>query len=172
MLITTGSNNGYRFIKRWEGLKLHAYKCSAGVNTIGYGHTTNVREGQVITVEQADRLFENDIKNFEFALNKTLVGVAPVTQNQYDALLSFAFNCGVSAVSEVVQYMRDKGKINKLVNVEETKKYHQYKFHLKNNHNDIFYISVLFCKYISAGGKPVEGLFNRRFEESLLFLDI
>lgn len=172
MLIKSGSLNGYRFIKRWEGLKLGAYSCSAGVLTIGYGHTGNVKAGQVISFEQADKLFESDIALFEMGLNKALTGTAPVTQNQYDALLSLSFNCGIGAISELINYLKNKEKLDKVINIEETKKFNQYRFHKKNNRKDVFFVMFLFCKWINASGKPLEGLYNRRVEEAMLFLNI
>lgn len=172
ILINTGSLNGYRLIKRFEGCKLFAYQCSAGIWTIGYGHTVGVKKGDKITMEQADKFFETDIKLFEMALNKAISGLSPITQNQYDALLSLAYNAGIGATSEIIEYLREKGKIDKLINVEETVKYNQYKFHKAEGISNIFYVMFLFCKWISSSGKPSKGLYDRRFEESLLFLNM
>ena len=105
ILINTGSLNGYRLIKRFEGCKLFAYQCSAGIWTIGYGHTSGVKKGDKITLEQADKFFEMDIKLFEMALNKAIADLAPITQNQYDALLSLAYNAGIGATSEIIEYL-------------------------------------------------------------------
>lgn len=82
-------------MKGWEGLKLTAYKCPAGVLTIGYGHTgADVRPGMTITKAKADALFEADVDRFSLLVERMLVGV-PVIQCQYDALVSIAYNIGI-----------------------------------------------------------------------------
>lgn len=80
------------FIKNAEGLRLTAYKCPAGVWTIGYGHTQGVSAGHTITKEQAESYFNMDILIHENNVEK-LVKV-PLTQNQFDALVSFEYNIG------------------------------------------------------------------------------
>lgn len=172
MLIKSGSLEGYNFIKRKEGIKLIAYQCSAEVWTIGYGHIKNVKEGDIITYEQADEFFFNDIKLFENKLNEAIVDINPFTQHQYDSLLSLAYNCGISAIYDILVAMKKNISFDKIINVSETSKFNQYKFHIKNNRNEILYYMVLFCKWISANGKPVEGLYNRRIEECINFLNI
>ena len=91
------SANGMELIKRFEGAHFLAYKCPAGIWTIGIGHTGKVglkkiKENMKITNKQMVSLFKQDIKSFEAAVN-TYVNV-PLTQNQFDALVSFAFNEG------------------------------------------------------------------------------
>lgn len=86
------SEKGINFIKNFEGLRLKAYKCSANKLTIGYGHTNNVRADDVITREEAEQLIRIDISSREKNVNR-LVKV-PLTQSQFDALVSFEFNCG------------------------------------------------------------------------------
>lgn len=92
----TISAAGIALIKRFEGCRLTAYKCSAGVWTIGYGHTSGVHSGQVITQAQADVLLRQDLEKFERYVNST--AYVPITaqlnDNQFAALVSFAFNCG------------------------------------------------------------------------------
>ena len=87
---------GIALIKRFEGCRLTAYKCSAGVWTIGYGHTSGVHSGQAITQAQADALLWQDLEKFEWYVNST--AYVPITaqlnENQFAALVSFAFNCG------------------------------------------------------------------------------
>lgn len=80
------------FIKNAEGLRLTAYKCPAGVWTIGYGHTQGVSAGHKITKEQAESYFNTDILIHENNVEQ-LVKV-PLTQNQFDALVSFEYNIG------------------------------------------------------------------------------
>lgn len=91
------SQNGVDFIKRHEGLRLSAYRDSVGVATIGYGNTyylggANVKIGDKITKEQAEDLLKMTLNEFVKDVN-SLVS-APLTQNQFDALVSFAYNVG------------------------------------------------------------------------------
>ena len=88
---------GKDLIKRFEGCKLKAYKCPAGVFTIGYGSTfyedgTKVEEGDVITQERADELFDVIISDF-VRMTDALVK-SDVTENNFSALVSFTFNVG------------------------------------------------------------------------------
>ena len=80
-------------IKGFEGCKLKAYKCPAGVWTIGCGHTKGVKPGQVITQAQADVLLKGDLLPVESYLNALQV---TFTQGQFDALADFCFNLGIS----------------------------------------------------------------------------
>jgi lysozyme len=90
----TLSLDGLEFIKRHEGLKLESYRDSCGVLTIGYGHTGNVVEDQFLTPDQAEFFLQQDTAHAMQAVNR-LVRV-DLTQNQFDALVSFTFNVGVS----------------------------------------------------------------------------
>ena len=84
-------------IKKFEGLCLTATRCSAGVPTIGYGHTgPEVRMGQKISREKADSIFDKDIEFFA----KGVEAIMPqgLSQCRFDALVSFAFNCGLDAL--------------------------------------------------------------------------
>ncbi len=96
------SNHGEAVIKKFEGLRLNAYRDTAGVWTIGYGSTRYhdgklVRPGDKLANEaQADALFRNTLGQYEEAVN-TLVKV-PLTQNQFDALVSFTYNEGTGAL--------------------------------------------------------------------------
>ncbi len=85
------SAKGISLIKRHEALRLKAYRCPAGVMTIGYGHTGNVSVGDAIPIEVANSLLKHDLKSKEAAVNK--LGLV-LTQNQFDALVSFVFNVG------------------------------------------------------------------------------
>lgn len=84
---------GINLIKRYEGCRLAAYKCPAGIWTIGYGHTAGVKKGQVITQAQADILLLEDVKKFEEKVNK-YYNIYTWKQHEFDALVSFAFNLG------------------------------------------------------------------------------
>ena len=83
-------------IKQFEGCRLTAYKCPAGVWTIGYGHTAGVKEGQTITQAQADAFLISDCQKFaDYVDNPAYVPItAGLNDNQRDALISFAYNCG------------------------------------------------------------------------------
>lgn len=85
------SNKGVELIKQFEGLRLKAYKDQKGVWTIGYGHTGGVKSGDVITEQEAEKLLENDLKTAENAVNEQNLSLS---QNQFDALVSFVFNVG------------------------------------------------------------------------------
>ncbi|GKX58359.1 lysozyme [Leminorella grimontii] len=91
------SQKGVDLIKRFEGCKLRAYQCPAGVWTIGYGHTDQVRRGDEISYAQAERYLRADLVKFE--ADVTRLARVPLTQGQFDALVSFAFNCGARALS-------------------------------------------------------------------------
>lgn len=88
------SKNGLQLIKSFEGLSLKAYKCPANIWTIGYGSTKGVKDGMVITLEEAEALLKADLKPVEDYLNKS--GLI-LTQNKFDALASFIFNLGIGA---------------------------------------------------------------------------
>lgn len=87
---------GLALIKQYEGCRLAAYRCAAGVWTIGYGHTAGVHSGMTITQAQADAYLQQDIAKFEgYVNNPAYVPItANLNQNQFDALVSFAFNLG------------------------------------------------------------------------------
>lgn len=89
------SKRGIDLIKKFEGCSLISYKCPAGVWTIGYGHTNGVKKGQKITEKQAEIFLREDIKKFENGVKKAVF--VPLTQNQFDALVSFTYNCGLGA---------------------------------------------------------------------------
>lgn len=94
----TINDAGLNLIKRFEGCELKAYKCPAGLWTIGYGHTgPDVRRDMKITQREANELLDGDILHFESAVN-AMVKV-PLTDNQFAALVSFAFNLGDGALA-------------------------------------------------------------------------
>jgi GH24 family phage-related lysozyme (muramidase) len=86
------SRVGIDLIKSFEGCELHAYKCAAGVWTIGYGHTAGVKEGDKITHSQADAFLAQDLNHFEDGVMEL---IRRATQSQFDAMVSFAFNLGL-----------------------------------------------------------------------------
>ena len=94
------SQRGIDLIKRYEGFISHAYLCPAGVISIGWGHTgSDVKQGMVITEGEAEILLKKDLNKFAskitFSLEQDKI---KVNQNQFDALCSFAFNLGYSAL--------------------------------------------------------------------------
>lgn len=135
---------GIKLIKDFEGCKLKAYKDIVGVLTIGYGHTgPDVFEGQVITQEEAERLLRDDLEAFEVGVAR-LVKVA-LTENQYAALVSFAYNLGLGALGG--------STLLKLL-----------------NKGDPEGAALEFTKWSHAGGRVVAGLVRRREAEKALFL--
>lgn len=136
------SEKGKTLIKKYEGLKLSAYKCPADVWTIGYGHTAGVFEGQKITSDQADEFFDNDIKQFEKIVLE-LCNV-PLKQGQFDALVSFVYNVGKTAFAN--------STLLKLLN--------QKKYTAAGNE---------FSRWVYVRDKKLQGLVKRRIDERFLF---
>src|SRR6266498_3231680 len=90
------SDKGLDLIRRFEGLRLDAYQCPAGIWTIGYGHTgPDVLEGLAISPSLAEAFLRADVGHFGIAVE---VCAGLCAQGQFDALVSFAFNLGVGAL--------------------------------------------------------------------------
>lgn len=87
------SPKGLALIKEFEGLKLKAYKCPAGVWTIGYGWTKGVKPGMVWTVQKAEEMLVEGVKPYAATVAKA-IGKTPTTQGEFDALVSFCYNAG------------------------------------------------------------------------------
>lgn len=140
---------GYDLIKSFEGLSLKPYRCSAGIATIGYGNTyyeNNVKvqmSDAPITKERAEQLLK--LNADRFAVKVSNLVHTTITQNQFNALVSFAYNIGSGALAS--------STLLKLVN---------------KNPNDAM-IAKEFLKWNKASGKPVQGLTNRRIKESALY---
>lgn len=134
---------GKDIIKKWEGLRLKAYLCPAGVPTIGYGHTYNVKMGQTISVAQAELFLDHDYQDAEEQV-LSLVKV-PLTENQLGALTSFVFNLGAGNLSRSTLLR-------------------------KLNQGDYTSAAEEFNKWVFAGGKKLNGLVKRRAEERELFI--
>lgn len=94
------SQQGIDLIKKYEGLYLKAYKCPAGVWTIGYGHTKDVHEGMEITRQQAEEFLRLDLEKYEEYVERYAPG--NLTQGQFDALTSFTYNCGLGSLKTLV----------------------------------------------------------------------
>lgn len=92
------NDKGLAIIKRFEGLRLDAYRCPAGILTVGYGHTgSDVREGMIITPGEADRLLAADVARFERGVEAL---ASPCNANEFSALVSFAFNLGLQTLQK------------------------------------------------------------------------
>lgn len=86
------SQNGINLIKQFEGCRLDAYKCPAGVWTIGYGHTAGVKAGDKISAAQAEGYLRADLEKYEKKVDK--YNKYNWSQNEFDALVAFAYNVG------------------------------------------------------------------------------
>ena len=86
------SEEGKNLIKKFEGCELEAYKCAAGVWTIGYGHIKTAVEGMKIDQATANELFDEEMGEYETYVNTAVT--VPLSQNQFDALVSWVFNLG------------------------------------------------------------------------------
>lgn len=107
------NEKGLEIIKRYEGCRLKAYKCPSGKLTIGYGHTVGVKLNDVVTREVAEELLKNDLKRFETIVNRAdKYGHYNFNENEFSALVSFAFNIG--SLKQLTQnYHRSKKEIAK-----------------------------------------------------------
>ena len=136
------SERGKDLIKLFEGCRLKAYDDGVGVWTIGYGHTVGVKPGDEITQEQADEWFSEESEQFS---NKVQVLVlVEVNQNQFDALVSLAYNIGVGALSRSTLLR-------------------------KLNAGDYQGAAEQFDVWNRGGGKVMIGLVRRREQERKLF---
>ncbi len=88
------NQNGLDLVKNFEGIHTCAYLCPAGIPTIGYGHIANVELGQTITLQEAENILQSDLQQFAIAVDKVIK--VELNDNQFSALVSFAFNCGVA----------------------------------------------------------------------------
>ena len=138
----TISEEGKSLIKKFEGCELTAYKCAAGVPTIGYGHIKGVSMGDTITQEEADEMFNHEMKEYETYVNTAVT--VPLSQNQFDAIVSWVFNLGngnlqASTMLKVI------------------------------NSSDHAGVPAQIKRWNKAGGKVLEGLIRRREAEALLY---
>ena len=135
------SSKGIQLIKYFEGERLTAYQDSVGVWTIGIGHTgkvdgKNICRGMKITSQKSEELLKADVEYFEKAVNKINF---LLNQNQFDALVSFSFNCGVGSLQTLVK------------------------------NRSLSEIGEAMLLYNKAGGRVLQGLVNRRKKERELF---
>ena len=127
-----------------EGLRLEAYEDAAGVPTIGYGHTKNVRMGDKISEYWAKEMLREDIEEAEWQVKE--LGVAK-TEGQLDALVSFVFNLGIERLktSTLLKVIRNGGSMQQ--------------------------IKKEFKRWVYAGGKQLPGLVKRREWEAKRFFE-
>jgi lysozyme len=141
------SQNCINLIKKFEGCRLKAYKCPAGLWTIGYGNTQwedgkSIKEGQELSLYKAESLLTFYVNKFASQINLA------VNQNQFDALVSFAYNTGIGAFN--------KSTLKKMV--------------IANPGNPL--IKDEFLKWVAKGSNYEKGLTKRRTEESNLYFKI
>ena len=136
------SAEGIALIKKFEGCELKAYQCSAGVWTIGYGHTKDVEEGDTISKDQAEEMLVEELHEYENYVNE-YVNVA-LSQNQFDALVSWVYNLGPANL-----------KASTMLKVLNDGKYEDVPYQMK--------------RWNKAGGEVLQGLVRRREAEALLF---
>ena len=135
------SEKGIKLIQQYEGLRLQAYRCAAGVWTIGWGWTglvdgKSITAGMTITRQKADELFKQGIVKYENYVNSVHLNL---NQNQFDALCSFAYNCGLGSLQTLVR------------------------------NRNLKQIGEALTLYNKAGGKVLAGLTKRRKAEQELF---
>ena len=137
------NQRGLDVIKSFEGCKLTAYLCPSKVPTVGYGHTQGVKLGMTITPDEANKLLAQDIAEFEAVVDDLVT--SKLNENQYSALVSFAYNCGKPNF--------ERSTLLKKVNL---------------NPNDAT-IKDEFPKWNKSNGKVSNGLIRRRKVESELY---
>jgi lysozyme len=135
------SDNCVALVKQFEGFEAKAYKCPAGVWTIGYGHTLNVRLNDVITEAQASTLLEEELQEYAAKVAKI---VPTANQNQFDAMVSFAYNLGVNALGTSTLLKK----------------------HLAGDYKGA---QAEFLRWNKANGRVLTGLTKRRQQESVLY---
>ena len=136
------SLEGIDLIKHFEGCELEAYKCPAGVWTIGYGHIKGVQQGDVITEQQADDMLVEELEEYENYIHNLVS--CPLNQNQFDALVSWVYNLGSSNLQA--------STLLKVLNA-----------------GDYAGVPAQMLRWNKAGGKVLEGLTRRRQAEADLF---
>lgn len=139
------SNRGIALIQRFEGCRLEAYRDSAGVWTIGYGSIVNVRPGDVITQTQAVELLAADVDRHADGVRRCVD--VDLNQSEFNALVSFAFNVGVGALS--------RSTLLRKLNAGESRQA----------------VASEFLRWTYAGGKELRGLVRRREAERAVFLE-
>lgn len=145
------SEKGEALIKEFESCRLQAYQDSVGIWTIGWGHINGVKKGDTLTQEEADAIFDMEIVMYVDGVNSMLK--VDVTQGQFDAMVSFAYNVGLDMdTDDVAEGLGDSTLLKKV------------------NKGDFAGAAEEFPKWNKAGGKVINGLTRRRLAEQALFL--
>lgn len=138
------SQKGIDLIKEFEGFRSKAYRCPAGVWTIGYGHTAGVKPGMTITREQGEAMLRKDLKIYERHTSEAL-GNAKTSQGQWDALVSFCYNAGPGNLKKSSMLrLHKQGKVKAAAQA--------------------------FMAWTKGGGRVLPGLVRRRKAEKALYL--
>ena len=137
------SKDGIKLIKDFEGCKLYAYRCPAGVWTIGYGNTSHAKAGMSITMQQAEKFLREDLAPIEAELTKLNM---LLQQRQFDALCSWIFNLGMGNFKNST--MRKK-ILAKATDIE---------------------VADQIIRWTKAGGKVLTGLQKRRIAEANMYV--
>lgn len=140
---------GLALIKRFEGLELTAYKDIVGVWTIGYGHTGQVKAGMVITEAEAETLLRRDLEYFQALVYRRVT--VDLNQNEFDALVSLAFNIGPGSAQKIGF---NQSTLLRILNAGAPRAE----------------VMLQFLRWGYAGGKLVPGLVRRRKAEAALFM--
>ena len=138
-------DEGISLIRHFEGCRLDAYLCPAGVWTIGYGHTRDVKRGDVIDQEQAEAFLIEDLEEFEGYVSALCE--RSLTQYQFDALVSWTFNLGPTNLKE-----------STLLN--------------RINYGPISDVPFQIQRWTRAGGQVLQGLVKRRAAEAALWQNL
>jgi lysozyme len=146
------SAEGLMLIMEFEGCELYAYECQGNVWTIGFGHTTDVQEGDSCTEEQAIRWLSEDVQYFEDGVAR-LIERDEIKQGEFDALVSFSYNVGLDEDEDSQAEGLGDSTLLKLYNEGDTQG-----------------AADEFPKWCKAGGVESEGLKRRREAERALFL--
>lgn len=136
------SIDAYELIKQFEGLRLEAYLCPAGIWTIGYGHTSGVSPNSFITIQEADEYLHRDVATIEMQLNKLNLSLR---QCQWDAIVSFVFNVGIGNFKSSTLLAKIR------INPDDNS------------------IMDEFLRWVYANGKVMRGLQKRRLTEMKLY---
>ena len=136
------SQEGISLIKKFEGCELEAYKCAAGVWTIGYGHTKDVKEGDSISKEEAEFMLVHELQ--EYCNDVDIAVKVDLKQNEFDALVSWTYNLGPTNLnSSTMLRVLNEGK-----------------------HDEV---PAQMKRWNKASGQVKEGLVRRREAEALMF---
>ena len=133
------------FIEQWEGFRERTYRCPAGKLTVGFGHTENVKEGDTVTYTEAYKMLVEDVRRYVDGMSRWVN--VPVTEGQFIALTSLAFNVGTDYV------VHKCPKLMRALNTGNTEE-----------------CARQFLDITKCDGKVLPGLVRRRQAEAKLFL--